>query len=129
MIEALILHVNGDDPEAVVYAAKVAIEYRMKFQRPVVIDMWCYRRFGHNEGDEPSFTQPLMYRKIRSHPSILEVYSERLIADGIVTHADIEGMKSAWRATLEAEFETAQGYKPNKADWLDGRWAGLRAMS
>ncbi len=81
MIEALILHVNGDDPEAVVFAAKVATEYRIQFQRPVVIDMFCYRRFGHNEGDEPSFTQPLMYKKIRAHPSTLEIYSQKLIAE------------------------------------------------
>ena len=127
MIEALILHVNGDDPEAVVYAAKVAIEYRMKFQRPVVIDMWCYRRFGHNEGDEPSFTQPLMYKKIRSHPSTLEIYSKKLIAEGVVTEGEVEKMKADWRSRLEAEFEAGQGYKANKADWLDGRWSGLKA--
>jgi len=128
MVEAPIFHCNGDDPEAVVFAAKVATEYRQKFQKPVVIDMFCYRRFGHNEGDEPSFTQPLMYRKIRSHPSILEVYSKKLVGDGIVTEPQIEEMKGAWRATLEAEFEVAQGYRPNKADWLDGRWAGLKAV-
>ena len=127
MIEALILHVNGDDPEAVVYAAKVAIEYRMKFQRPVVIDMWCYRRFGHNEGDEPSFTQPLMYKKIRSHPSTLEIYSKKLISEAVVTEGEVEKMKADWRSRLEAEFEAGQGYKPNKADWLDGRWSGLKA--
>jgi len=127
MIEALILHVNGDDPEAVVYAAKVATEYRMKFQRPVVIDMFCYRRFGHNEGDEPAFTQPLMYQKIRSHPTTLEIYGKRLIAEGVITEAEIEKMKAGWRAHLDAEFETASGYKPNKADWLDGRWSGLKA--
>ncbi len=127
MIEALILHVNGDDPEAVVYAAKVAIEYRMKFQRPVVIDMWCYRRFGHNEGDEPSFTQPLMYKKIRSHPSTLEIYSKKLIGEGVVTDGEVEKMKADWRSRLEAEFEAGQGYKANKADWLDGRWSGLKA--
>ncbi len=126
MIEALIFHVNGDDPEAVVYAAKVAVEYRMQFQRPVVIDMFCYRRFGHNEGDEPSFTQPLMYKKIRSHPSTLEIYSKRLIEEGVVSEDDVTQMKAAWRAKLEAEFETASGYKPNKADWLDGRWSGLK---
>ncbi len=126
MIEALIFHVNGDDPEAVVYAAKVAVEYRMQFQRPVVIDMFCYRRFGHNEGDEPSFTQPLMYKKIRSHPSTLEIYSKRLIEEGVVSEDDVTQMKAAWRAKLEAEFETAGGYKPNKADWLDGRWSGLK---
>lgn len=127
MIEALILHVNGDDPEAVVYAAKVAIEYRMKFQRPVVIDMWCYRRFGHNEGDEPSFTQPLMYKKIRSHASTLEIYSKKLIGEGVVTEGEVEKMKADWRSRLEAEFEAGQGYKANKADWLDGRWSGLKA--
>ncbi|HZL39029.1 MAG TPA: 2-oxoglutarate dehydrogenase E1 component [Pseudolabrys sp.] len=127
MIEALIFHVNGDDPEAVVYAAKVATEYRMKFQRPVVIDMFCYRRFGHNEGDEPSFTQPLMYKKIRAHPTTLEIYSKRLIAEGVVSEADVDKMKAGWRAHLEAEFEIASGYKPNKADWLDGRWSGLKS--
>jgi 2-oxoglutarate dehydrogenase E1 component len=127
MIEALIFHVNGDDPEAVVYAAKVATEYRMQFQRPVVIDMFCYRRFGHNEGDEPAFTQPLMYKKIRSHPSTLEIYSRRLIEESVVSETEVTEMKAAWRAKLDAEFETAGGYKPNKADWLDGRWAGLKA--
>jgi len=129
MIEALIFHVNGDDPEAVVYAAKVATEYRQRFQRPVVIDMFCYRRFGHNEGDEPMFTQPLMYKKIRSHPSTLEIYSKKLIGDGVVTAGEVEKMKADWRARLDAEFEAAQGYKPNKADWLDGRWSGLKAAA
>src|SRR5215210_9205741 len=122
MVEAPIFHCNGDDPEAVVFAAKVATEYRQRFQKPVVIDMFCYRRFGHNEGDEPSFTQPLMYRKIRSHPSILEVYSKKLVGDGIVTEPQIEEMKSSWRSKLDAEFDIAGSYKPNKADWLDGRW-------
>ncbi len=126
MIEALIFHVNGDDPEAVVFAAKVATEYRQKFQRPVVIDMFCYRRFGHNEGDEPSFTQPLMYQKIRAHPTTLEIYSKKLIAEAVVTEGEVAKMKADWRARLDAEFEAAQGYKPNKADWLDGRWAGLK---
>ena len=127
MIEALIFHVNGDDPEAVVFAAKVATEYRQKFQRPVVIDMFCYRRFGHNEGDEPSFTQPLMYKKIRAHPTTQEIYSKKLIAEGIVTEGEVEKMRADWRARLEAEFEAGGGYKPNKADWLDGRWSGMKA--
>jgi 2-oxoglutarate dehydrogenase E1 component len=127
MIEALILHVNGDDPEAVVFAAKVATEYRQTFQRPVVIDMFCYRRFGHNEGDEPSFTQPLMYKKIRSHPSTLEIYGKKLVGEGVVAEGEIEKMKADWRTRLDAEFEAGQGYKPNKADWLDGRWSGLKA--
>ena len=127
MIEALIFHVNGDDPEAVVFAAKVATEYRQKFQRPVVIDMFCYRRFGHNEGDEPSFTQPLMYKKIRAHPTTLEIYGKKLVGEGVVTEGEVEKMKADWRTRLDAEFEAGQGYKPNKADWLDGRWSGLKA--
>jgi 2-oxoglutarate dehydrogenase E1 component len=128
MVEAPIFHVNGDDPEAVVFAAKVATEYRQKFQKPVVIDMFCYRRFGHNEGDEPAFTQPLMYRKIRSHPAIVELYSKKLLAEGVVTEAELEEMKSTWRSKLDAEFDIASNYKPNKADWLDGRWSGLKAV-
>ncbi len=127
MIEALIFHVNGDDPEAVVFAAKVAVEYRQKFAKPVVIDMFCYRRFGHNEGDEPAFTQPLMYQKIRAHPSTLDIYTKKLIAEQVVTEGEVEKMKSDWRTRLEAEFEAGQGYKPNKADWLDGRWSGMKA--
>jgi 2-oxoglutarate dehydrogenase E1 component len=126
MIEAPIFHVNGDDPEAVVYAAKVLTEFRQKFHKPVVIDMFCYRRFGHNEGDEPGFTQPLMYKKIRSHPTILEIYSKKLISEGVVTEGEVEKMRADWRARLEAEFEAGQGYKANKADWLDGRWAGMK---
>ncbi len=127
MIEAPIFHVNGDDPEAVVFAAKIATEFRQKFQKPVVIDMFCYRRFGHNEGDEPSFTQPLMYKAIRAHPSTLEIYSKRLAAEGVVTQGEVEKMKADWRARLDAELEASQGYKPNSADWLDGRWAEIKA--
>ena len=89
--------------------------------------MFCYRRFGHNEGDEPAFTQPLMYKKIRAHPSTLEIYAKKLIGEGVVTEGEVDKMKADWRARLEAEFEAGQGYKPNKADWLDGRWSGLKA--
>jgi len=127
MIEAPIFHVNGDDPEAVVYAAKIATEFRMKFHKPVVIDMFCYRRFGHNEGDEPSFTQPKMYKVIRAHKTVVQVYGERLIAEGLISEGDLEKMRADWRAHLEQEFEAGQSYKPNKADWLDGVWSGLRA--
>lgn len=127
MIEAPIFHVNGDDPEAVVYAAKVAIEFRQRFHKPVVVDLFCYRRFGHNEGDEPGFTQPLMYRTIRSHPAIVDLYAGKLIAEGLVTAEEVEELKAAWRAKLETEFEAGQAYKPNKADWLDGAWSGLKA--
>ena len=126
MIDAPIFHVNGDDPEAVVFAAKVAIEFRQKFHKPVVIDMFCYRRHGHNEGDEPAFTQPVMYRKIASHPTTLEIYAKRLVADGVMTEGEVEKAKADWRARLDAELEAASGYKPNKADWLDGKWAGLK---
>jgi 2-oxoglutarate dehydrogenase E1 component len=126
MIEAPIFHVNGDDPEAVVYAAKIAIEYRQKFQKPVVIDMFCYRRHGHNEGDEPAFTQPLMYKAIRAHQTTLEIYSKKLIAEGVVTEGEVEKMKADWRARLEAEYEAGTGYRPNKADWLDGQWAKFK---
>jgi 2-oxoglutarate dehydrogenase E1 component len=126
MIEAPIFHVNGDDPEAVVFAAKVATEFRQKFQKPVVIDMFCYRRHGHNEGDEPSFTQPLMYKAIANHPSTLEMYSNKLVAEGVVTEGDVEKMKADWRNRLDVELEAAQGYRANKADWLDGRWSGFK---
>jgi 2-oxoglutarate dehydrogenase E1 component len=127
MIDAPIFHVNGDDPEAVVFAAKVAIEFRQKFHKPVVIDMFCYRRHGHNEGDEPAFTQPVMYKKIATHPSTLEIYSKRLIAEGVMTEGETEKAKADWRARLDAELEAGSGYKPNKADWLDGKWAGFKS--
>jgi 2-oxoglutarate dehydrogenase E1 component len=126
MIEAPIFHANGDDPEAVVFAAKIATEFRQKFQKPVVIDMFCYRRHGHNEGDEPMFTQPLMYKRIQSHPSTLAIYAKKLIAEGVVTDGEVEKMKRDWRARLDAELEASQSYKSNKADWLDGRWAGFK---
>ncbi|WP_226579447.1 2-oxoglutarate dehydrogenase E1 component [Acuticoccus sediminis] len=126
MIEAPIFHVNGDDPEAVVYAAKVATEFRQKFHKPVVIDMFCYRRFGHNESDEPSFTQPVMYKKIRQHPSTLEIYGKRLVDEGVVSNDEVEQMKADWRKHLDEEFEAGQSFLPNKADWLDGRWKAIK---
>ncbi|MGJ4940803.1 2-oxoglutarate dehydrogenase E1 component [Bradyrhizobium sp. HKCCYLS1011] len=127
MIDAPIFHVNGDDPEAVVFAAKVATEFRQKFHKPVVIDMFCYRRHGHNEGDEPAFTQPVMYKKIGAHPSTLEIYAKRLVAEGVMTEGEVEKAKADWRARLDAEFEAGASYRPNKADWLDGKWAGLKS--
>ena len=125
MIEAPIFHVNGDDPESVVHVAKIATEFRQKFHKPVVIDMICYRRHGHNESDEPAFTQPKMYKKIRSHPTGVEVYAKTLVDEGTMTVADVDEMKADFRARLEDEFKAADSYKPNKADWLDGRWSGL----
>ena len=126
IIEAPIFHVNGDDPEAVVFAAKIATEFRQKFQKPVVIDMFCYRRHGHNEGDEPSFTQPLMYKAIAKHPSTLEIYGDKLIAEGVVSAGDVDKMKADWRSRLDTELDSALSYRANKADWLDGRWAGFK---
>src|SRR6516164_8443532 len=120
LVEAPIFHVNGDDPEAVVFCAKVATEYRQKFHKPVVIDMFCYRRFGHNEGDEPSFTQPIMYRLIRSHPTTLQIYADKLIGEGVVAQGEVETMRAEWRRRLEDEYEAGQSYSANKADWLDG---------
>ncbi|WMT88994.1 2-oxoglutarate dehydrogenase E1 component [Pelagibacterium sp. H642] len=126
MIEAPVFHCNGDDPEAVVYAAKIATEFRQKFGRPVVIDMFCYRRFGHNEGDEPSFTQPLMYKAIRGHKTTLEIYGHKLIDEGVVSAEEFEQLKADWRTRLEGEFEAGQDYRPNKADWLDGAWKNIK---
>ena len=127
MIEAPIFHVNGDDPEAVVFAAKVATEFRQKFQHPVVIDMFCYRRYGHNEGDEPSFTQPLMYKAIRKHPPASEIYTKKLVGENVISEGEVEKMRADWRAKLDVELEASLGYKPNSADWLDGRWADIKA--
>lgn len=125
MVEAPIFHVNGDDPEAVVYAAKVATEFRQKFKKDVVIDIFCYRRFGHNEGDEPMFTNPLMYKKIKKQKTTLALYTERLVRDGLIPEGEIEDMKAAFQAYLNDEFEAGRSFKPNKADWLDGRWSHL----
>ncbi|MGR3365395.1 MAG: 2-oxoglutarate dehydrogenase E1 component, partial [Maritimibacter harenae] len=125
MVEAPIFHVIGDDPEAVVHAAKVATEFRQKFHKDVVIDIFCYRRFGHNEGDEPMFTNPLMYKEIKTHKSTLQLYTERLVKDGLIPEGEIEDMKAAFQAHLNEEFEAGKEYKPNKADWLDGRWSHL----
>ncbi|WP_020180940.1 2-oxoglutarate dehydrogenase E1 component [Methylopila sp. M107] len=127
MIEAPIFHVNGDDPEAVTFAAKIATEFRQKFHKPVVLDMFCYRRFGHNEGDEPAFTQPRMYKVIRSHPTTLELYSARLEKEGVIKAGEIDEMRQAFRDRMETEYQSGQSYKPNKADWLDGRWSGIKA--
>ncbi len=125
MVQAPIFHVNGDDPEAVVHAAKVAIEYRQKFRKDVVIDMFCYRRYGHNEGDDPTMTQPIMYAKIRDQSSTRELYSRRLIDEGVMTEQSLENMIAEMDAHLNAEFDKAKTFKSGAADWLDGKWAGL----
>ncbi len=126
MVEAPIFHVNGDDPEAVVHAAKVATEFRQKFGKDVVLDIFCYRRFGHNEGDEPMFTQPQMYTAIKKQKTTLQLYTERLISDGLMPEGEIEEMKTRFQAFLADEFDIGTEYKPNRADWLDGRWSKMR---
>ncbi len=125
MVQAPIFHVNGDDPEAVTFATKVATEFRQTFNRDVVIDMWCYRRFGHNEGDEPSFTQPLMYKSIKGKAKVSKVYEERLVAEGVIDENWAEAHRASYVATLSNDFDAAPGYKPNKADWFEGRWEGI----
>ena len=122
VVEAPILHCNGDDPESVVHCAKIAIEFRQKFNKDVVIDMICYRRFGHNEGDEPSFTQPLMYKKIRQHPTAVNVYGNKLIKENILVKEEFEKMKKDFKNLLDEQFKTAKNYKP-KIEWFEGTWS------
>ncbi|MEH6698663.1 MAG: 2-oxoglutarate dehydrogenase E1 component [Brevundimonas sp.] len=125
MVQAPIFHVNGDDPEAVVFAAKVATEFRQKFHKDVVVDMFCYRRFGHNEGDDPTFTQPLMYSKIRAQKSARELYAERLVGEGVITAEEVEAEITRFEDFLDAEFDAGKTFKAEKADWLDGQWHGI----
>ena len=124
-VQAPIIHVNGDDPEAVTFACKLAMDYRQKFGRDVVVDMWCYRRFGHNEGDEPSFTQPLMYARIRNHPPVSAIYAERLRAEGVIDEGFLAANEASFVAHLEEHFEASKTYKANEADWFGGRWSGF----
>ncbi len=126
-VQAPIFHVNGDDPEAVTFATKMAVEFRQKFHRDIVIDMWCYRRFGHNEGDEPSFTQPLMYKAIKDHPPVSAIYARRLVAEKVIDAAWLDENVAQYTNLLEGEFAAGASYKPNKADWFAGRWSGLHA--
>jgi len=125
MIDAPIFHVNGDDPEAVVHVTKIATEYRQRFGKPVVIDMFCYRRHGHNEADEPAFTQPLMYQRIAQHPGVVEIYANRLIEEGLFTREEVDDLQAQFRSYLEEELAAGGSYRPNRADWLDGKWSGI----
>jgi len=125
IVQAPIFHVNGDDPEAVTFATKVATEFRQKFKRDVVIDMWCYRRFGHNESDEPSFTQPLMYAQIAKQRPVSEVYAARLVAEKVIDAGFLQAAIDGYTAMLEDDFAAAAGFKANKAEWFEGRWSGL----
>jgi len=125
MIQAPIFHVNGDDPEAVVHAARLAIEFRQTFNKDVVIDMFSYRRHGHNEGDEPAFTQPIMYKKINSHPTTREIYSKKLIEQKLVTETESNNYVEKWYEKLELDYKKSNSYKPDTADWFSGAWTGL----
>ncbi|RDD62208.1 2-oxoglutarate dehydrogenase E1 component [Ferruginivarius sediminum] len=125
MIQAPIFHVNGDDPEAVVHVARIATEFRQTFKKDVVIDMFCYRRYGHNEGDEPSFTQPIMYDAIKKHPRVRKLYADRLVNEGVLSAEEADGDLKRWQETLQEEFDAASTYRPNKADWLEGVWSGF----
>ncbi len=128
-VAAPIFHVNADDVEAVVHVARIATEYRQKFKKDVVMDMICYRRHGHNEGDEPMFTQPLMYKKIAAHPTTCEIYAQKLVRENVMSQDEVDNEIAGFQSHLEEDFEVATGYKANKADWLDGAWAGLSVAS
>ena len=122
IVDAPILHCNGDDPESAVHCAKIAIEFRQKFKKDVVIDIICYRRFGHNEGDEPSFTQPLMYKKIKQHPTTLNVYGNKLVKEETISKDEFEKMQNDFKLLLENQYKTAKDYKP-KIEWYEGTWS------
>jgi len=125
MLSAPIFHVNGDDPEAVVHVARIATEFRQEFKKDIVVDIFCYRRYGHNEGDEPAFTQPLMYKKIKSLKSTRAQYAAQLAAEGTIAEAESQQMVDEFNAYLEKAFEATKSYKPNKADFLEGAWTGM----
>ncbi len=129
MVMAPIFHVNADDPEAVVHVARIATEFRQEFGVDVVVDMICYRRFGHNEGDEPTFTQPQMYAKIAAQPSTRQIYADQLTREGVIAEGEGDRLVEQQNAYLAQEFEAGLSYKPNKADWLEGKWSGMKVAS
>jgi len=125
-IQAPIFHVNGDDPEAVAHVAKLAIEFREQFKCDVMIDLWCYRRHGHNEVDEPSFTQPLMYQQIAAHKSVRELYSEQLLRDGKVTQEQLDAMRKVSRERLDKAGENAKEFRPRaRTATMNNLWKGM----
>ena len=129
IIQAPIFHVNGDDVESVVHVCRLAVEFRNKFKTDVVVDMFCYRRAGHNEMDLPEFTQPLMYQRIKEHSTTLNIYQQRLIDEGVLTSEEIDNEISLYNKKLNEELASAKSYKPNKADWLEGSWKGINVAS
>ncbi|MGQ9365777.1 2-oxoglutarate dehydrogenase E1 component [Azospirillum sp. ST 5-10] len=129
IVQAPIFHVNGDDPEAVVHVSRIAIEFRQRFKKDVVVDMVCYRRHGHNEGDEPGFTQPIMYKVIRQHPTTRDLYARQLVAESVITEGEGEQIVQDFMKKLDEEFESSTSFKPNKADWLEGKWLGIEGAT
>ena len=125
MVQAPIFHVNGDDPEAVVHVCRLATEFRNKFKVDVVVDMFCYRRSGHNEADEPSFTQPLMYKAIKKQITTRKKYEKKLIENNTLSEEESRDIVDSFKNFLDKEFESTKNYKPNKVDWLEGTWTGL----
>jgi len=125
-IDAPIFHVNGDDVEAVVKVAELIFKYRQVFKKDVVLDLNCYRKYGHNEGDEPLYTQPLMYGKIKQHPTLEQIYSDKLIAEGVINADQYQQMVSEFNNHLISEFEIAKGYKAKEADWLKENWSKIQ---
>lgn len=128
-VEAPIFHVNGDDPEAVAHVARLALEFRQQFKRDVVLDIVCYRRQGHNEGDEPAFTQPRMYKTIRALPTTRELYAKKLNAEGSLDQNETDTIQKDFVERLERDFAASSTFKPNKAEWLEGKWSGLEVAS
>ncbi|MDX2096089.1 MAG: 2-oxoglutarate dehydrogenase E1 component [Alphaproteobacteria bacterium] len=125
MIQAPIFHANGDNPEAVVFCCQLATEFRQAFGRDAVVDVICYRKYGHNEGDEPMYTQPLMYKIISKKPLPAHIYGQRLIAQGVISEAEIAGEVEALNQHFNKEYEAGKAFKPNKANWLEGKWSGF----
>ncbi len=129
MLDAPIFHVNGDDPEAVVHVTRIAMEFRHQFKKDVVIDIFCYRRYGHNEGDEPAFTQPLMYKKIATQETTRSIYARQLIAEGTLSEAEAQQIEDDFTAELDVAFAAVESYKPNSADFLAGAWSDMKVAS
>ena len=125
MVQAPIFHVNGEDPEAVVFACKLAVDFRQAFQRDVVVDVICYRKYGHNESDEPMFTQPIMYKKIKDKKSPASIYAEQLVKEGVVRESDVEQEFAEFKQFFNDQYDIARDFKPNNADWLEGKWSGF----
>ncbi|TLS66262.1 2-oxoglutarate dehydrogenase E1 component [Mariprofundus erugo] len=128
MIHAPILHVNGDDPGACCLAAEIAVEYRNTFHEDIVIDLVCYRRHGHNEADSPEVTQPVMYRRIAAHPTVGQIYRERLIGDGIISGHDADAMVEAYRDCMEKVRRAKNRPAPNALNSLQGRWQSYMSV-